>query len=120
MSVPVSPQSEPRVPKRKTVVSRSISSGRAQLSLLEHALSPLDPAVGLRDHLVHRTAYGYTDRHGHLKIANVRVTCASGLSASDDLVLWGLLALTFAQPEPSTEFHATPHYCLRRLGFIER
>jgi len=104
---------------RKLIGLRRSSSGRAQLSLVEHALCPLDAAVGLRDHLVHETAYGYTDRHGHLKIANVRVTCASGLSAADDFILWGLLALTFAQPEPSTEFHATPHYCLRKLGLIK-
>ena len=50
----------------------------------------------------------------------VRVTCPSGLSAADEFTLWGLLALTFAQPEPSVEFHATPHYCLRKLGLIER
>lgn len=89
------------------------------MSLVEHALCPLDPAAGLRNHLVHETAYGYTDKHGHLKIANVRVTCSSGLSPADEFVLWGLLALTFAQPEPATEFYATPHYCLRKLGFIE-
>jgi hypothetical protein len=29
------------------------------------------------------------------------------------------LALTFAQPDPGVEFHATPHYCLRKLGLIE-
>lgn len=34
-------------------------------------------------------------------------------------MLWGLLARTFAPPGPSTEFHATPHYCLRRPGLIE-
>jgi hypothetical protein len=120
MVVPVPPQPESRSASRNTPRRKSYSSGRAQLSLVEHALCPLDSAVALRDHLVHETAYGYTDRHGHLKIANVRVTCSSGLSAADEFVLWGLLALTFAQPEPSTEFHATPHYCLRKLGLIER
>ena len=64
--------------------------------------------------------YGYADRHGHLKIAQVRVICPSGLSPADEFVLWGLLALTFAQPTPSTEFHATPYYCLRQLGLCER
>lgn len=99
--------------------SRREGSGRAQLSVVEHALCPLDPAASLRDHLVHESAYGYTDRHRHLKIANVRVVCASGMSVADEFVLWGLLALTFNQPSPSTEFHATPHYCMRKLGLIE-
>ena len=103
-------------PKRKR---RRDGAGRAQLSLVEHALCPLDHNASLRDHLVHETAYGFTDRHGHLKIASVRVTCPSGLSVADEFVLWGLLALTFTQPSPATEFHATPHYCLRKLGLIE-
>lgn len=76
--------------------------------------------MSLRDHLVHETAYGYRNRNGRLLTAKVRVTCPSGLSAADEFTLWGLLALTFAQPEPGTEFHATPHYCLRRLGLIEK
>jgi len=96
-----------------------VGSGRAQLSLVEHALCPLDPVASLRDHLVHGTTYGYRDRKGHLVLANVRVTCPSGLSAADEFTLWGLLALTFSQQEPSTEFQATPHYCLRQLGLIE-
>ena len=87
---------------------------------MEHALCPLDPAASLRDHLVHEATYGYTDRHGHLKHAHVRVFCPSGLSPADEFILSGLLALTFAQPEPSPEFHATPHYCLRQLGLIKR
>ena len=95
------------------------SAGRAQLSLVEHALCPLDTAVSLRDHLVHETVYGYRNRRGKLLIANVRVLCPSGLSAADEFTLWGLLALTFAEPEPGTEFQATPHYCLRKLGLIE-
>ncbi len=90
------------------------------MSLVEHALCPLDPAASLREHLVHETAYGYRDRNRRLIMAKVRVTCPSGLSAADEFTLWGLLALTFAQPEPSVEFHATPHYCLRKLGMIER
>src|SRR5712691_9553124 len=108
-------QNQPNpVARRPAGRVQRMPSGRAQLSLVEHALCPLDPAVSLRDHLVHETTYGYTDRHGHLKLAQVRVTCPSGLSPADDFLLWGLLALTFAQPEPTPEFHATPHYCLRQ------
>ena len=108
-----------RMAQRSRGRVRRTSSGRAQLSLVEHSLCPLDPSAGLRDHLVHETTYGYTDRNRHLKLAHVRVICPSGLSPADEFVLWGLLALTFAQPAPSFEFHATPHYCLRQLGLIE-
>jgi hypothetical protein len=108
-------------PTRFSGLKRSIrdAAGRAQLSLVEHALCPLDPAVSLREHLVHETAYGYRDPKRRLLVANVRVTCPSGMSAADEFILWGLLALAFAQPEPSVEFHATPYYCLRKLGLIK-
>lgn len=92
--------------------------GRAQLSLVEHALCPLDPAGSLVPNLVHQATYGYTDAHGHAKRATARVRAPFGLSPTDEFALWGLLALTFAQPEPEPEFQATPHYCLRRLGVI--
>jgi len=92
--------------------------GRAQLSLVEHALCPLDPAASLVPNLVHESHYGYTDKNGHAKEAQVRIHAPFGLSASDEFVLWGLLALTFAQAEPEPELQATPHYCLRRLGII--
>ena len=39
-----------------------------------------------------------------------------GLSAIDEFYLWGLLGLTFAQPEPTVELRVTPHYVLRQLG----
>ena len=117
MTAPLSDPSPASHNPRRT--RRREGSGRAQLSLVEHALCPLDSSASLRDHLVHETAYGYTYRHGHLKIASVRVMCASGLSAADEFILWGLLALTFNQPSPSTEFHATPHYCMRKLGLVQ-
>src|SRR4029077_11972555 len=97
---PPPPRNDPRQPRKPGLVRRiGRSSGRAQLSLVEHALCPLDAAASLRDHRVHEATSGYTDRTGHLKLAQVRVTCPSGLSAADEFVLWGLLALTFAQPE---------------------
>jgi hypothetical protein len=68
--------------------------------------------------LIHDAAYRYTDANGHAKTARARVYAPFGLSASDEFVLWGLLALTFAQADPDPEFQATPHYCLRRLGVI--
>ena len=43
-----------------------------------------------------------------------------GLSPGDEFYLWGLVALTLSQPQPSVEFYATPHYCLGELGVIDR
>jgi hypothetical protein len=37
----------------------------------------------------------------------------------DELYLWGLLSLTFSQPQPTPDFYATPYYCLRQLGYID-
>jgi len=39
---------------------------------------------------------------------------------SDELYLWGLLALTLLQPKPEPELFATPHWCLRQLGVINQ
>jgi hypothetical protein len=94
-------------------------SGHTQLSLVEHALCPLDARFSLRRGFSHQTSYRLTNAHGERQVASVRVDCSRGLSAGDEFYLWGLLALTFAQQEPSPEFYATPHYCLRELGVIE-
>ena len=100
--------------------------GLGQLTLVEHALCPLDTGRSLRDNLVFETGYFYSDRNRHRRKASVRVTCPGGLSPADEFYLWGLLALTFADhaatgsdDPPDTEFHATPHFCLRRLGLID-
>lgn len=96
----------------------SARSGVAQLTLVEHAICPLDDTRSLVENLVHKTGFFYTDRNGHSKRAFVTISAARGLSANDEFYLWGLLALTFAQPEPGIEFWATPHYCLRQLGCL--
>jgi hypothetical protein len=90
-----------------------------QLSLVEHALCPLDARISLRPNLVHETEYRFLNRSRHWETAHVRVFCPLGLSAQDELYLWGLLALTLRQPEPLAEFHATPHFCLRQFGLID-
>jgi hypothetical protein len=94
-------------------------SGRGQLSLVEHALCPLDTAVSLKEGFIYEVEYLYTDEQRHMKKAKVRVGCLSGLSPNDEFYLWGLLALTFQQPEPSTELYATPHYLLKQLGCLD-
>jgi len=95
-------------------------AGIGQLSIVEHALCPLDPGQSLRESLVHECQYDYTDPAGARRNAQVRVSCPLGLSPQDEFYLWGLLALTFSQPQPDQELHATPHYCLRQLGVIDQ
>jgi len=93
-------------------------SGIAQLSLVEHALCALDPALSLVGGYQHQTGYFYTDANQR-RFAHVTVSAPLGLSSRDEYFLWGLLALTFNQPQPSIEFLATPHYCLKQLGYLE-
>jgi hypothetical protein len=99
---------------------RKIRQGIGQLSLVEHALCPLDARRNSNAPLLHESVYHFTDRSGHRRKARVRVTCPLGLTPVDEFYLWGLLALTLSQPKPTAEFHATPHYCLRQLGVIDQ
>ncbi|MFO0818485.1 MAG: hypothetical protein U1A77_11125 [Pirellulales bacterium] len=103
-------------PKRK---QSRLYLARAQLSLVEHSLCPLDTATSLQPGLQHRVSYSYTDKNHHTKQASVTVFGPQGLSPADELTLWGLLSLTLSRPEPQAEFMATPHYCLRMLGVIQ-
>ncbi len=66
-----------------------------------------------------RRGTGTATGNRHRKEARVRVTCPDGLSPADEFYLWGLLSLTFSQPQPTADFYATPYYCLRRLGSID-
>lgn len=98
--------------------SPSLHFGRTQLSLVEHALCPLDAGEPGGGPFVHQTQYYYSDKNRHRKEARVQVTCPYGLSPMDELYLWGLLSLTFSQTQPTPDFYATPYYCLRQLGYI--
>ncbi|MEZ5940284.1 MAG: hypothetical protein R3C18_02755 [Planctomycetaceae bacterium] len=93
--------------------------GLGQLTLVEHALCPLDARTSLEHGLVHHTSFQYSDAKRRRQTAHVEVSCPHGLSAHDEFYLWGLLALTLSQPQSGSEFHATPHYCLRQLGLID-
>lgn len=91
---------------------------KAQLTLVEHALCPLDAGVSLTKNFLHETRYLYTDGSRNRRTATVRIGGLDGLSAHDEFYLWGLLALALSQPEPTADFYATPYYVLRRLGLI--
>ncbi|MBX3438186.1 MAG: hypothetical protein KF861_11895 [Planctomycetaceae bacterium] len=104
---------------RRTAAKRNVQ-GVGQLSLVEHALCPLDSRRSLVENLVFDTSYAYSTGDAVRKTSQVRVFCPLGLSAADELYLWGLLALTLLQPEPEPELYATPHWCLRQLGVINQ
>lgn len=95
------------------------STGIGQLSLVEHALCPLDARRGMVANFVHAGRYRFSDAGGRRRTAQVRVFCPLGLSPGDELYLWGLLALTLAQTDAVGELRATPHWCLRRLGIVD-
>lgn len=92
--------------------------GTGQLSLVEHALCPLDPKRSLAENFVFHTSYPYSAPDGERRTSQVQIFCPLGLSAADEYYLWGLLTLTLIQPDQSPELFATPHWCLRQLGVI--
>lgn len=94
-------------------------SGLAQQTVVEHALCPLDAANALQPGSLHRVQYQFTDKNRNRKQATANVACPFGLSPHDELYLYGLLALTFSQKDPTLEFSATPHWCLRQLGIVD-
>jgi hypothetical protein len=104
---------------RQTALPASRPFGLGQLSLVEHALCPLDARTSLQPGLVHRTTFPYSDGQRKRRSAHVEVACPHGLSAHDEFYLWGLLALTLSQNSADAEFHATPHYCLRQMGLVD-
>ncbi len=104
--------------KRQTKCTSRIGNGLAQLSLVEHSLCPLHKNTSLQENLAHQCEYQFTDRQKRRQTAHVKVHCAAGLSSHDEFLLWGMLALTLAQKQPTFDFFITPHYCLRQLGCL--
>jgi len=86
--------------KRLAVYDRGRISrqGIGQLSLVEHALCPLDGRHTSNAALLQECHYQFTDRTGRRRKARVRVTCPLGLTAADEFYLWGLLSLSLSQP----------------------
>ena len=105
--------------RRKATKKKPRSLGLGQLSLVEHAICPLDQKTSLVNSLVHRSEITYFDKHRHRTIGHGTVHASLGLSSIDEFFLWGLLGLTFSQPEPTLDFRATPHFVLRSLGRID-
>ncbi|MCA9188765.1 MAG: hypothetical protein KDA99_24235 [Planctomycetales bacterium] len=89
--------------------------GLGELSVVEHALCPLECKT--QGGLEHRSSYWYSDRHRNRKKANVVIKAVDGLSPNDEFYLWGILGIIFSLPEPTPTLFATRNYILRRLGF---
>ena len=108
--------------KRKPVETSEPNrvTGLGQLSLVEHALCPLNPRASLVDNLVYATKYSFPNEHGTRSYAQARVFSPLGLSAADELYLWGLLALSLLPADAEPELVATPHWILRQLGVINQ
>lgn len=91
-----------------------------QLSLVEHALCPLDFRKSLKNNLTHDASYAYSRPDGQRATAHARIFAPLGLSPNDEFYLWGLLALTLQEQGNHGELNATPHWCLRQLGVIKK
>lgn len=88
--------------------------GYAQLSLIETALSPLDPSLIDKKFLA--TQFQYTDETGERRGADVQVGYAfEPLLANDDFILWSLLSLTLRYADNHV-LTATPYWLLKNLG----
>ena len=98
---------------------KSRPTGFGQLSLVEHSLCPLDSKSSLVENLIHQAEYRFSDAKRKRRTAKARVFCPLGLSANDELYLWGLLALTLSQPDERSDLVATPDWCLKQLGIVD-
>jgi hypothetical protein len=89
-------------------------AGRAQLSILETALWPLDFA-SIKSPLFESTfAYSMDDKTR--REATVKVRSVQPLHPTDEFFLWGLLGLTLEQGSDDNTLLATPYWMLRKLG----
>jgi hypothetical protein len=100
--------------RERPLSSIGLNHGMSQVSLVETALSPLDyvPDTPVR----HVSEFLYSDNERRRRKGQVTVNAVGGLSPTDELTLYGLLAITFADRKPVLELTATPHFLSRQLG----
>ena len=100
--------------KPAPLAKAGLDHGMSQVSLVETALCPLDYRPG--EPLRHISEFIYYDSEKRRRVGKVTVKAPSGLSPTDELILYGLLAITFADAKPTMELTATPHFICRQLG----
>ena len=100
--------------REKPLSSVGLNHGMSQVSLVETALSPLDYAPDTP--IKHVSDFFYTTKERKRRKGQVTVNAPGGLSPTDELTLYGLLAITFADTRPVLELTATPHFLCRQLG----
>lgn len=106
--------------RKRSASKLTLIDGRGQLTLVEHALCPINKADSMQPNLVHRPKFFYTDKHRNRRSAEATIRAPLGLSGHDEFILYGILSLVFEQEEPTIDFRATPHYIMRRLGMINQ
>ncbi len=106
------------VQRQKT--STAFSRGLAQHSLVEHSLCLLNSRRSLTPGAKHVVSYDFTDKNRNRKTATATISAANGLNANDEMLLNGLLSLTFSQPDASLDFYATPYWCMKQLGIVDK
>lgn len=89
-------------------------AGRAQLSIIETALSPLTPSRITGP--TWETSYSFGARNNR-KQASVRVFSPLGFQPTDNYPLWALLSLTFDKCGDEPLLLTNPNYCLDYLGY---
>jgi len=107
------PAAKPRR-KQAPLAEAGLDHGMSQVSLVESALCPLDYQPGVA--LLHHSEFIYYDQQRKRRSGQVTVRAPIGLSPTDELILYGLLAITFADASPALELSATPHFLCRQLG----
>jgi hypothetical protein len=101
--------------RAKREAPASLTSGRSQLSIVEHAWFPLDPSIR-GEAFRHRASFPIYRPGKRVLTAEVEVDCPRGMKPYDEFVFHGLLSLALAEPNPSPVYYATTNFVLTRLG----
>ena len=100
--------------KEKPIFFGGSWSGISQLTLVEHALCPLQS-----DGPFERVAEYFYTVAGKRTLGLANINATQGLHAEDEFYLWGLLALTLSQTDSEPMLYASARYMLRQLGIGE-
>ena len=94
--------------KPQNIFRNSRFAARAQLTLVEHALCPIDAPSGA---FTHEAEYYYFKNRSR-KVGRAIVDCPRGMKPEDDLYLYGVLGEVFSHAEPNLNLYASASYLL--------